>query len=72
MAQPIPSSLAGRTDSCLGRTCLKWAEDGELTPLDQQLVLERLCRADAAARSLLTSAAGRSAPPSAHHSGDGR
>lgn len=41
------------SQSCLGRTCLQWAQDGELTALDLQLVLERLCEADAAARPLL-------------------
>lgn len=32
--------------SCLGRTCLKWSEDGELTALDLDLVLQRLARVD--------------------------
>lgn len=32
--------------NCLGRTCLKWAEDGELTALDLGLILERLARVD--------------------------
>lgn len=34
------------TGSCLGRTCLKWSEDGELTALDLDLVLQRLARVD--------------------------
>ena len=36
------------TDSttCLGRTCLKWGPDGELTALDLGLVLERLAQVD--------------------------
>jgi hypothetical protein len=34
------------TTSCLGRTCLKWQPDGELTALDLQLVLERLAQVD--------------------------
>jgi hypothetical protein len=29
---------------CLGRTCLQWGPDGELTALDLNLVLERLAR----------------------------
>ena len=33
-------------NSCLGRTCLQWREDGELTSLDLSLVLERLARVD--------------------------
>jgi hypothetical protein len=32
--------------NCLGRTCLKWQPDGELTPLDLQLVLKRLALVD--------------------------
>jgi hypothetical protein len=28
--------------TCLGRTCLKWGDDGELTSVDLLLVLERL------------------------------
>lgn len=34
--------------TCLGRTCMKWSADGELTALDVQLVLERLVAVDAA------------------------
>ncbi|MDA0718407.1 MAG: hypothetical protein O2839_09385 [Cyanobacteria bacterium] len=34
------------TTSCLGRTCLKWQHDGELTAIDLQLVLERLAQVD--------------------------
>jgi hypothetical protein len=32
--------------SCLGRTCLKWGPDGELTSVDLRLVLERLAEVD--------------------------
>ena len=32
--------------NCLGRTCMKWGADGELTALDLHLVLERLARVD--------------------------
>lgn len=39
--------------SCLGRTCLKWQADGELTPLDLRLVLERLALVDQDATVLL-------------------
>ncbi|MEB3332088.1 MAG: hypothetical protein VKI83_06315 [Synechococcaceae cyanobacterium] len=31
---------------CLGRTCLKWSTDGELTSVDLLLVLERLAQVD--------------------------
>lgn len=33
-------------NNCLGRTCLKWGADGELTPMDLLLVLERLAQVD--------------------------
>ena len=33
-------------NNCLGRTCLKWGADGELTPMDLLLVLERLSQVD--------------------------
>ncbi|MFM2172252.1 MAG: hypothetical protein RLZZ54_179 [Cyanobacteriota bacterium] len=32
--------------ACLGRTCLKWRADGELTELDLSLVLARLALVD--------------------------
>lgn len=32
--------------NCLGRTCLKWGADGELTALDLGLVMERLAQVD--------------------------
>jgi hypothetical protein len=41
------------TTSCLGRTCLKWQPDGELSALDLQLVLERLAQVDEDVLSLL-------------------
>lgn len=31
---------------CLGRTCLKWRADGELTALDLSLVMARLAQVD--------------------------
>jgi hypothetical protein len=31
---------------CLGRTCLKWSANGELTSIDLLLVLERLAQVD--------------------------
>ena len=37
---------------CLGRTCLKWSYDGELTALDLGLVLERLAQVDLEMASL--------------------
>jgi hypothetical protein len=35
--------------SCLGQTCLSWQSDGELSPEDHQLVLDRLRLADGCA-----------------------
>jgi hypothetical protein len=35
--------------NCLGQTCLTWQSDGELSPEDHQLVLERLLEVDACA-----------------------
>ena len=32
--------------ACLGRTCLSWQSDGELSPTDVDLILERLCQVD--------------------------
>ena len=34
------------TDTCIGRTCLKWAADGSLSPFDRNLLMRRLCAAD--------------------------
>lgn len=42
-----------RSDTCLGRTCMKWGADGELSALDLELVLERLSRADGCAGDLV-------------------
>jgi hypothetical protein len=39
--------------TCLGRTCMKWREDGELTELDFQLILQRLVNVDEHASGLL-------------------
>lgn len=38
--------------TCLGRTCLKWSADGELTSLDLALVLDRLAKVDQELTSL--------------------
>ena len=32
--------------NCLGQSCLRWDANGELSPEDRRLVLERLLRAD--------------------------
>ena len=49
----ISSASTRMGASCLGRTCLKWQSDGELTPLDLRLVLERLALVDQDATVLL-------------------
>jgi hypothetical protein len=35
-----------RRDSCLGQTCLQWQPDGELSPVDRELILQRLLQVD--------------------------
>lgn len=50
--KPRPESLVATQLNCLGRTCLKWQANGELTDLDLQLVLERLSQADQAGTAL--------------------
>ena len=32
--------------TCIGRTCLHWSNDGELSDPDYQLIVQRLCRVD--------------------------
>ena len=41
-------------NNCLGRTCLKWSADGELTSVDLLLVLERLAQVDQEVTGLRT------------------
>lgn len=44
-SRQAPPAASGAVD-CLGRTCLKWGADGELTAQDLSLVLERLAQVD--------------------------
>jgi len=44
-ASPIGDSKLS-INSCLGRTCLKWGADGELSAVDKQWVLQRLALQD--------------------------
>lgn len=37
----------------LNSTALKWGADGELSPLDQQRILQLLCQSDPVAESLI-------------------
>ncbi|MFQ6537820.1 MULTISPECIES: hypothetical protein [Aphanothece] len=43
---PVAHPHAARA-SCLGRTCMKWTSDGELSDIDIQLILQRLREVDA-------------------------
>ncbi|MEA5472854.1 hypothetical protein VB716_01285 [Synechococcus sp. CCY9201] len=61
MAEP---TMTINTSSCLGRTCLKWEADGDLTALDLKLVLERLAQVDADVAALLQGSLDREAWPS--------
>ncbi|MEY3462394.1 MAG: hypothetical protein RLZZ468_172 [Cyanobacteriota bacterium] len=40
-------------DNCLGRSCMKWGNDGELSALDLQSILQRLGAVDEQASGLL-------------------
>jgi hypothetical protein len=42
----VHTTTTDNVSSCLGRTCLKWQPDGELSSLDLSLVLERLAQVD--------------------------
>jgi hypothetical protein len=44
-SEPRPTT-APIARNCLGRTCLKWREDGELTAIDLGLVLAQLAQVD--------------------------
>ena len=41
-------------NNCLGRTCMKWSADGELTSVDLLFVLERLAQVDQEVSGLRT------------------
>lgn len=51
MVDSMPVSMAS---DCLGRTCLKWRADGELTALDLSLVMKRLALVDPEVMALQT------------------
>jgi hypothetical protein len=50
--------------SCLGRTCMKWGSDGELTDLDMKLVMERLAQVDQGVSALRQGTLGSEPCPS--------
>ena len=51
----MAGSMAAAADGngCLGRSCMKWGDDGELSPLDLQAILERLSAVDEQASGLM-------------------
>lgn len=55
MSADARGPLAGTSDAngCLGRSCMKWGEDGELSPLDLQTILTRLSAVDEQASQLM-------------------
>lgn len=48
-----PQSTLLDAQVCLGRTCLAWEADGELSQGDVHLILERLCLVDEQACKVL-------------------
>jgi hypothetical protein len=40
------STYPNEAETCLGRTCMKWGADGDLNPLDLELVMQRLAKVD--------------------------
>jgi hypothetical protein len=56
-ATEVTGAAAHAESTCLGRTCMKWSADGELTALDGQLVLERLMAVDPALGNALANGA---------------
>jgi hypothetical protein len=40
------STYPNEAETCLGRTCMKWGADGDLNPLDLELVMQRLAQVD--------------------------
>ncbi|MFN9487255.1 MAG: hypothetical protein ACK6BM_11500 [Cyanobacteriota bacterium] len=42
----MADTLSFTPANCLGQSCLSWQSDGELSPEDRRLVLERLLLAD--------------------------
>ncbi|MEB3353563.1 MAG: hypothetical protein VKM34_04930 [Cyanobacteriota bacterium] len=48
------SSPGAGEDGLLGRSVMKWGDDGELSALDLQQILARLSSADAQAAGMMT------------------
>jgi hypothetical protein len=45
------AGFGDEASSCIGRSCMKWGQDGELSPIDLHNILERLCAVDEQAAS---------------------
>lgn len=61
MANP---TITINASTCLGRTCLKWGIDGELSALDLDVVMERLAQVDQDVAALLQDTRNREPCPS--------
>lgn len=51
--QETSQATASRHASCLGSTCLKWGADGELAPLDLEMVMRKLAKVDQGVAEML-------------------
>jgi hypothetical protein len=61
MHDPTTTGVTAGITNCLGRTCMKWGVDGDLTSLDLELVMERLARVDRDVAALRQDSLGREA-----------
>jgi len=59
MHDPTTTGVTASITNCLGRTCMKWGVDGDLTSLDLELVMERLARVDRDVAALRQDSLGR-------------
>lgn len=50
---PLDASSIPEKATCLGRSCLKWGADGELSAVDMQSILLRLSNVDEQASALM-------------------
>ena len=50
---PLDASSGSEKATCLGRSCLKWGADGELSAIDMQSILLRLSNVDEQASTLM-------------------
>jgi len=50
---PLDASSGSEKATCIGRSCLKWGDDGELSAVDMQSILQRLSSVDEQASALM-------------------